>query len=110
MPTMPVAENRSQVGVSKAMPNVPVVRKVCWASLRSPQPTRENAGRFFEEAPSSQLTWPHEPPGLFARRDDLTQIIRRALDTHQMRILQAIVVIQRNGLVPTLILQQQLNR
>ena len=34
---------------------------------------------------------------LFARRDDLVEVIGRALDAHQMRVLQAAVVIHRHG-------------
>src|SRR6185437_14740320 len=47
---------------------------------------------------------------LLLRLDDLRQVIRRALDPLQVRVLQAAVVIDRHRAVFVLVLQQQLDR
>src|SRR6185312_12523263 len=47
---------------------------------------------------------------LLACRNDLAQVIRRALDALQMGILQAAVVVHRHGTVSALVFQQQPDR
>src|SRR6185437_1668839 len=44
---------------------------------------------------------------LFPCRNDLAQVIRRAFDALQMRILQAVVVVHRHGPISALVFQQQ---
>src|SRR5512142_3156871 len=47
--------------------------------------------------------------GSWARGDDLVEVIGRALDPHEVRILQAAVVIDRHRGVVALVLDQQLD-
>src|SRR6185312_8841725 len=94
---------------------------VCWAAANGATPSAATTRAIRGAAASAVVFMRHlqrrRPAcagrgceGLLAWSDDLAQVIRRALDPFQMRILQTAVVIHRHVGVVALILDQQLDR